>query len=347
MSTPLDREPSPDKLSPYAPRWARERLTAQRAVVPDVTDDDVFSADPPLGDTSRRFGMPPSLAPTILAEPEMGGRSWIGRVAAAVLAVSAAAVVALLVVRVLPAGSTRISVHEPAAEAGSFSSRYSDRASGGTTRLEPQLPQLIVARAPVGQNEDAFPLGLTVSGARTGAAVVVSGLADGATLSSGQSAGPGSWRLAVTELDGAAIRPPPGFAGTMEVLAELRLGDGTVVERRSLHFERAPAPPAPRRVMRQIDPEEMAALIKRGEDYIATGDLASARLVLQRAAEGGDARAALELAGTYDPNVLEQLGVKGFAPDVGQALAWYEKARDFGSAEAPRRLERLASREDR
>jgi hypothetical protein len=65
----------------------------------------------------------------------------------------------------------------------------------------------------------------------------------------------------------------------------------------------------------------------------------------QRGAEAGGARAALALAGTYDPNVLEQLGVKGFAPDVGQALAWYEKARDFGSPEAPRRLERLASRD--
>ncbi len=46
--------------------------------------------------------------------------------------------------------------------------------------------------------------------------------------------------------------------------------------------------------------------MRRGEDLIANGDLASARLVLQRAAEAGDPGAALRLPGTYDPIVLEQ-----------------------------------------
>ena len=82
----------------------------------------------------------------------------------------------------------------------------------------------------------------------------------------------------------------------------------------------------------------------RGEDFIATGDLASARLVLQRAAEGGDPRAALTLAGTYDPIVLEKLGIQGFASDIATARTWYERAKEFGSAEAMRRLEMLASR---
>jgi TPR repeat protein len=35
--------------------------------------------------------------------------------------------------------------------------------------------------------------------------------------------------------------------------------------------------------------------------------------------------------------------VYGFAPDVTLARAWYERAQEFGSAEAPRRLEMLAS----
>jgi TPR repeat protein len=248
-----------------------------------------------------------------------------------------------VVVKMLPAGSIGMAAREPAAEPNSFSSRFSGRAPAAADRSEPPIPQLVVTRAPAGQNDDAFSLGLALSGPRDGAAVVISGLAAGATLSGGQSTGPGSWRLSATELDRAAIRPPSGFAGAMEVLAELCLADGTVVERRRLRFERAP--PAARRVVRQLDPDETAALIKRGEDYIASGDLASARLVLQRAAESGDARAALALAGTYDPNVLDQLGVKGFAPDVRLALAWYEKARDFGSAEAPRRLEKLASQD--
>ena len=43
------------------------------------------------------------------------------------------------------------------------------------------------------------------------------------------------------------------------------------------------------------------------------------------------------------PAVLKQLHVVGFKPDVAQARAWYEKAADYGSAEASRRLAALPS----
>jgi TPR repeat protein len=77
---------------------------------------------------------------------------------------------------------------------------------------------------------------------------------------------------------------------------------------------------------------------------IASGDVAAARLVLRRAADAGDAGAAMTLAGTYDPANLAKLGVHGIVPDVAMARSWYEKARKFGSAEAPQRLEMLASK---
>ncbi len=103
---------------------------------------------------------------------------------------------------------------------------------------------------------------------------------------------------------------------------------------------------------RQLDREEIADLIGRGEKFIKAGDLASARLVLQRAAEAGDQRAALMLAGTFDPIVLEKIGIQGFAPDIIQgfvpdialARTWYERAKEFGSREAVRRFQMLASR---
>src|SRR5258705_1258885 len=93
-----------------------------------------------------------------------------------------------------------------------------------------------------------------------------------------------------------------------------------------------------------LDPNEIAASLRRADDLIASGDLAAARLVLRRAANAGDARAAMTLAGTYDPVILEKLGVHGFLPDVAMARVWYEKAKKFGSAEAPQRLELLASK---
>jgi hypothetical protein len=106
----------------------------------------------------------------------------------------------------------------------------------------------------------------------------------------------------------------------------------------------APPPPPARTPVRALDPEQIALLLKQGEDFIAAGDLVTARTVFRRAAEAGNAAGALAMGATYDPVILAKLGVRGIAPDVDQARSWYEKARDFGSAEAPRRLQMLADR---
>ena len=91
---------------------------------------------------------------------------------------------------------------------------------------------------------------------------------------------------------------------------------------------------APGLITRQLDRDEIAALLKRGENFIRSGDLASARLVLQRAAEAGDMHAALTLAATFDRN---QLG-RDLPADVVKARFWYERAEQLGSTEAPRRV---------
>jgi TPR repeat protein len=104
------------------------------------------------------------------------------------------------------------------------------------------------------------------------------------------------------------------------------------------------APSAPdASAARALDPEEIAVLLRRGEQLIETGDLSSARLLLRRAAEARDGRAAFALAGTYDPLVLGKLGVYGFTPDVAAARHWYQKAAEFGSREASARLDSLSS----
>jgi hypothetical protein len=92
----------------------------------------------------------------------------------------------------------------------------------------------------------------------------------------------------------------------------------------------------------QVDPNEIAFLIERGKGLIAGGDVAAARLALRRAAESRDAEAALMLGSTYDPAVLRELRVYGFAADIELARFWYEKAKEFGVPEATRRLEVLA-----
>jgi hypothetical protein len=98
-----------------------------------------------------------------------------------------------------------------------------------------------------------------------------------------------------------------------------------------------PASSAPR-----IDLGEIATLLVRGRNYLANGDVAAARLVFRRAAESGDAQAALALGGTFDPLVLMSLGSIGVAADPAQARSWYQKAADLGSRDAPQRLNQLA-----
>ena len=93
------------------------------------------------------------------------------------------------------------------------------------------------------------------------------------------------------------------------------------------------------------DMKEVAALIQRARTLAEAGDIAAARLVLQRAAEAHSAQAALALGGMYDPIVLKQLNIHGVVADINQARSWYEKAREYGSEEAPRRLQALVGQE--
>ena len=91
-----------------------------------------------------------------------------------------------------------------------------------------------------------------------------------------------------------------------------------------------------------LDAEEIATLVNRGTDSLKNGDLASARLLLRRAAESGSASAALMLGETYDPLSIQQLGAIGVVPDVAQARQWYEKAAALGSEAASQQLAKLA-----
>jgi hypothetical protein len=108
--------------------------------------------------------------------------------------------------------------------------------------------------------------------------------------------------------------------------------------------EPVPPPAEPPAAARTLDRDELTILYDRSVALVEQGDIASARLMLTRAAEAGDARSALALGATYDPAALEKLGVLGVAPDPAQAHAWYAKAVELGSAEAVVRLETLATR---
>jgi TPR repeat protein len=129
-----------------------------------------------------------------------------------------------------------------------------------------------------------------------------------------------------------------------------RLSEGEIVAMLRPEAAAPPAAPAPTPApsasnpVRTLGPDEIALLMKQGEQFVAAGDLVTARIVFQRAAEAGDAYAAMALGATYDPGVLAKLGVVGMAADVEKARSWYQKAEGLGSPEAAQRLSVLANR---
>lgn len=108
----------------------------------------------------------------------------------------------------------------------------------------------------------------------------------------------------------------------------------------------APAPvpaPAPT-IAPALDTQQAEALLARGDDMLATGDVSAARLFYQRAAELGSAAAATAVGQTYDPGILELLRVRGARGDGQMAAEWYRKAIAAGDRQAEIRLKRLLAR---
>jgi len=87
-----------------------------------------------------------------------------------------------------------------------------------------------------------------------------------------------------------------------------------------------------------LDAETLAALMTRARSMLTLGDIAAARLLLERAATAQDATAAFLLAQTYDPAVLGVRDTRSITPDPVMARDWYRKAASFGSAPAQQRL---------
>jgi TPR repeat protein len=79
----------------------------------------------------------------------------------------------------------------------------------------------------------------------------------------------------------------------------------------------------------------------RAVALLAQGDIGSARIVLERAADMGSAQASFALAETYDPLVLLAWGTLGTQGDARKARELYAKAQAGGVQEAKDRLSAL------
>jgi hypothetical protein len=200
-----------------------------------------------------------------------------------------------------------------------------------------------------------------------GCFVRVRGLPPTAALSDGHSIAPGAWAVPIAALPSLKIAVPEGVAGHSEVVVTLVSADGRVLAEARLTLLVTPAPPKTAAMLRtdpppQPAPEKRPAarpagvpslssearertlrLVKKGDEQLAEGAIAQARLLYERAAEAGSALGAMALAATYDPAELQRLGALGLKPDREAAQRWYERARQLGAVEAEERLRRLGA----
>jgi hypothetical protein len=215
-----------------------------------------------------------------------------------------------------------------------------------------------------------------------GSFVRIRGLPPTIALSDGHSIAPGSWAVPIAALPSLKITLPAGAAGKSEISITLVGSDGSVLaEAISMLVVAASSPPDSRtqnksepppisilragtplqpssetteRTGAQVPPdrkekltpeqrERALRLVKRGDEQLAEGGIAQARLLYERAAEAGFAQGAMSMAATYDAAELGRLGVRGLQPDRAAAMHWYERARQLGAADAEQRLRRLGA----
>jgi len=123
----------------------------------------------------------------------------------------------------------------------------------------------------------------------------------------------------------ASAGPPAGAAPAAGPVAALPSPDAAAA---------TPSPDSPSSAASRLPGPEIAALVARGDVLFSTGDLAAARTFYERAADAGEAQAALRLGETYDPSFLDHAHLRGVRGDLETARSWYRRARDLGAAEA-------------
>ncbi|MBI4275721.1 MAG: hypothetical protein HY659_13590 [Rhizobiales bacterium] len=364
MSTVTNRPIGPNDPLYYAPKWALEGEVPKRpepqpsAPLSPAIDRDPFERararvrgerpvdERPVTRLRHSPSLEPALTPELLPEPKRKRTDYWLKLFARVMLVAVAAQAAAIVA----VGFPSLNEIKPPILDRIVASIFPVSPASPVAKSRKLEAPLLLGDGATGAVDEPLPLGITLRGKAESGFVLIGNLATDASVSNGQRMDASTWRLSVDELASAFIVPPHGYSGAMDIGVDLRLPDNAIVARRVVRMQWTTPPEAavPATVHldappRQLDSEEVAGLLKRGEQLVVTGDLSGARLLLRRAAEAHDARAALALAATYDPLVIRKLGVYGFKPDAEKAREWYEKAKAYGSAEAGKRLEHLAA----
>jgi hypothetical protein len=126
-----------------------------------------------------------------------------------------------------------------------------------------------------------------------------------------------------------ALEPSPPAFGPPATAAATSLGASAAV-------------PTPAGAAR-LSAGQITELLTRGDIFLHAGDVASARLFYERAADAGDRQAAMRMGATFDPAFLDRVGVRTRG-DTATALSWYRHALDLGAPKTDRQIQSLQTK---
>ena len=375
MSSPIDRSSDLEGVSDYAPKWMRDLHSASRqhAAEPSlhlIRGAQIVSIVPAEGPATERSQSPDLPAPSTMPEPSRPD-PWLRSNARALLrgvvsiraflpifftiflATLIASVVALELPKLWSPGGA------PRPVADSFGERFGADAPGSPAApwiTASELPRGSATRASAPSGADPW-----VAGVNPAVAPVTRPSPVAPSSPAVATRGPENLAPAIPAPANpapAAVAPTPPATAVLTPSSPM-----PTMSARANPAPIAVAPPAanmapsaplvpvtrvktisvqPEKPARPLDPDQIETLLKQGDDFVANGDFAGARVIFRRVAEAHDARGALAFAATYDPIMLAKIRAKGATPDVAKAREWYGMARDLGSPDAVARLEVLA-----
>lgn len=342
MSSPIDLDKDIDPVLQYAPRWARENPARaeeswEPGPVPErvrqatLDDKSAFSGDRAAHELFRQLALNPDKVPQPVVDESQSLRPLLLRIGA--LIAVAAGIAGLIVI--LPA---KQNAHAPQASNTSDASQYPSQANSADSQYSAHSVKLV----PVGTTEhQAFPAAANAAPVRVASAEdvhVSPPAAQDPPAAAAAAAAPAAYvaqpapPAPPAPLPAAQADPPPAQNPAPTVTQKSRNDHVQVA---------STEPPDSLKDVRNghaLDRDQIATLMQQADTLVHTGDFSAARVLLQRAAEAGDANAALELGGTFDPRFIAQLGAIGIVPDLARARHWYEQAAALGSDAAAKRL---------
>ncbi len=317
MSSPIHHPKDLDAALMYAPPWAREQGTqqpfrpssavarGQRRRSPIALSAYEYSGDRDMAKLQRQLTLDPDRVPKPPTETVQSLLPMLGRLCgvACVAASVAWVIISFPSVHLLRSAAMHVAASAPQSAAAAQKSDPLRTETGAERLIQHGLAVAAPAQPPAGNQPAALA----------------------------PPPPPGNQQAALAPppppLPSQSPWPPQRSVETIPVTAAPPVAAQPNADHVAAENKRAP-----------IDSDEITTLIKRGKQALTDGDLAAARLLLRRAAEGGSADAAFALGTTFDPAVLRQLHAIGVDADVARARGWYEKAAQLGSPAAAEKL---------